>query len=174
MKRAINRTLKNKLNRKRKRNETELKGSSTTLKIKEYALRHLKKPTFGIYALTLNKKKLYPRLVENKHHVYNYIARLVTDQIPFEKADGQVQLVVDKSKGKKQCWEFNQYIRSQLEGRLAPEVSLDFLHDDSEKWPGLQWADLFAWGIFQKHERKNSEWYNLYKEKVIFEELYLK
>jgi hypothetical protein len=174
MKRAVKRTLKNKLNHNSQRNEIELKGSSTTFEIKEYALRQLKNPTFGIYALTLNKKRLYTQLMENKNHVYNYIARLVTDRIPFEQADGQVQLVIDKSKGKKQCWEFNEYIRSQLEGRLALDVKVDFLHDSSEKWPGLQWADLFAWGIFQKHERKNCQWYDLFKDYIRFEEIYLK
>lgn len=173
MKRAIKRTLRNKLNRKGKLTVAELKGSSTTLAIKQYALRQLGDPVFGIYALTLNKKRLYAHLMEDKHRVYNYVARLVTDQIPFEKADGQVQLVVDRSKGKKQCWEFNQYIRTQLEGRLSPEVILDFLHDESHLWPGLQWADLFAWGIFQKHEHRNTDWYQMYKGKVRFEQRYL-
>lgn len=173
MKRAVRRTLRNKLNHKKKRMAKELKGSATTLPVKQYAYRQLGASVFGIYALTLNKKRLYPHLMENKHRVYNYLARLVTDQIPFEKADGQVQLVIDKSKGKKQCWEFNQYILSQLEGRLSPEVTLDFLHDESECWPGLQWADLFAWGIFQKYERRNTDWYQLYEGKIRYEQRYL-
>ena len=173
MKRAIKRTLRNKLNRNRRRDEVELKGSSTTLAIKQYALRQLGAATYGIYAITLNKKKLYAHLMENKHRVYNYVARLVVDQIPFEKADGQVQLIVDRSKGKKQCWEFNQYLMAQLESRLSPEVTLDFLHDESHLWPGLQWADMFAWGIFQKHERRNTDWYDMYQTRVRYEERYL-
>jgi hypothetical protein len=146
MKRAVKRTLRNKLNRNKRRTEVELKGSSTTLAIKQYALRQLGDATFGIYAITLNNTQLYPHLMVNKHRVYNYVARLVVDQIPFEKADGQVQLIVDRSKGKKQCWEFNQYLMVQLESRLSPEVTLDFLHDESHLWPGLQWADIFACG----------------------------
>jgi len=173
MKRAVRRTLRRKLNRKPKRVVSELKGSATTLAVKQYAWRQLGDPVYGIYALTLNKRRLYPHLMENKHRVYNYVARLVVDQIPFERADDQVQLVVDRSKGKKQCWEFNEYIRTQLEGRLSPEVRLDFLHDDSVKWPGLQWADLFAWGIFQKYERHNTEWYSVFQSKLRFEQRYL-
>ncbi len=173
MKRAVRRTLRRKLNRDSKRVVHELKGSRTTFAVKEYAWRQLGDPVYGIYALTLNKKRLYPQLMENKHRVYNYVARLVVDQIPFEKADGQVQLVVDRSKGKRQCWEFNEYIRTQLEGRLSPEVQLDILHGDSVKWPGLQWADLFAWGIFQKYERRNTEWFSVFEEKLRYERRYL-
>lgn len=173
MKTAVKRTLRRKLNHKAKRVVTELKGSSTTLAVKQYALRQLKAPVFGVYALTLNKRKLYPRLIEDKNRVYNYVARMVIDQIPFEQADGQVQLIVDRSKGKKQCWEFNRYIRTQLEGRLPPDLSFDFSHEASECWPGLQWADLFAWGIFQKYEHKNHEWYSMYEDKVRFEKRFL-
>lgn len=172
---AVNRTLKNKLNRKKGKTRVieELKATSTNLQIKEYAWRHIKDHTFGIYSLTLNKRRVYERLAQNKHRVYNFVARKVIDKLPFEKADGGVQLIVDKSKGKKQIREFNDYIRNQLEGRISPDVSLDFTHADSKNWPGIQWADMFAWGVFQKYERKNLEWYNVFKDKIQLDEQYL-
>ena len=156
LKRSIRRTLKNKINfpKKRHRIEQELKGSNTRLAVKRYAWRMIAEEPFGIYCLTLNKRRVYQRLAENKTRVYNYITRLVVDQIPFEEAENQVQLIIDKSKNKYEIREFNNYIREQLEGRLDPGVSLDITHDDSVLWPGLQWADMFAWGVFQKYEHK--------------------
>ena len=172
---AVKRTLKNKLNHgnKKKRIIEELHATSTSLGIKKYAWRQVENKTFGIYSLTLNKRRLYKNLAQNKHRTYNYIARKVIDELPFEKADGGVQLIVDKSKGKTHIWEFNEYIRTQLEGRISPDVSLDFIHVNSKNSPGVQFADMFAWGVFQKYERKNLEWYNIFKGKIQHDEQYL-
>ena len=173
-KHTVKRTLRNKLNPpgKRKRFVHELKGTSTTIGIKRYAWNLIKDEQFAVYSLTLEKKKLYPRLMEDKDRVYNYLARLVIDQIPFERAKGGVQLVIDRSKGKRQQVQFNDYIQRQLQGRIDPSVTLDMTHGDSQHWPGLQWADLFAWGIFVSHERKDTEWFDLFKEKVRYEAVF--
>ena len=37
----------------------------------------------------------------------------------------------------------------------------------------LQAADMFAWGIFRKYEAGDLEWYDVFKEKVSYEKLYL-
>jgi hypothetical protein len=174
-KQSIRRTLKHKVNTpsRRRRIETELKGSSTTLAIKQYAWRHLADAQFGIYAVTLNKRRLYERLTREKERVYNYIARRVVDHIPFERAQDKVQLIVDRSKGKLGIADFNEYLRRQLQGRINPAVTLDITHEDSRRWHGLQWADLFAWGIFQKYERHRTPWFDTFKEKVRFDEQFL-
>jgi len=175
-KRSVRRTLRNKLNRKglRKRIVEELKGSATSFVVKQYAWNLIADERFGIYSVTLNKKKLFKRLADDKDRVYNYVARLVIDQIPFERAGRAVQLIIDRSKGKKQAWHFNEYIQRQLQGRIDPNMYLDFIHADSKTRPGLQWADLFAWGIFQKYERKNCKWFDVFKEKVLYETQFLK
>ncbi|MDT8391922.1 MAG: DUF3800 domain-containing protein [Lentisphaeria bacterium] len=173
--RAVKRTLKNKLNAgaHKKRMVPELKGSASRLSIKKYAWKHIEDETFGIYCITLNKRRVYPRLAEQKSHVYNYVARMVIDQIPFEKATGSVRMVIDRSKGKRQVWEFNEYIERQLQGRISPDVELEFKHGDSQNWAGLQWADLFAWGVFRKYEQGDSEWYDVFQSKVLYDEQYL-
>jgi hypothetical protein len=172
---AVKRTLRRKVNAqgKRRRLAEELKGCGTIPGVKEYVWKQVSDLRFGIYALTLNKRRVYPQLAENKERVYNYVARLVIDQLPFDKAKGQVQLIVDRSKSRRAIAEFNSYIQRQLQGRLDPSLPLDFRHDDSKKWPGLQLADLFAWGIFRKYERGDEKWLSVYKEKVRFDEQYL-
>ncbi len=172
--RSIKRTLRNKINhRKSTRKETELKGTSTRQEIKEYAWRQIEDATFGIYAVTLNKQRVYRRLTEDKARVYNYITRQVIDRIPFEKADGNVVMQVDKSKGREQINEFNSYLENQLEGRIDPRHALRFEHVNSEASPGIQWADMFGWGIFRKYERKDQKWFDVFKGKVLFDEQFL-
>ena len=80
---------------------------------------------------------------------------------------------VDKSKGKREIKEFNEYIIQQLKGKLNPSVPLSINHLDSREDAGLQAVDLFAWGILRKYEKKDFEWFNCYEEKVRIDELYL-
>lgn len=148
-------------------------GISDSTSAKEYACKLLRDDTYGVYALTLNKRKVFEYLAENKSRVYNYVARLVIDKIPFEKADGNVLLTVDRSKGSAERREFNDYITAQLQGRLDPKVSLDIAHEDSARSPGLQLADLFAWGGHRKYERRDETCLDFFREKLLFEEKYL-
>lgn len=169
-------TLKRKLNNPKhcKRIVQELKGTNTKLEVKEYFFEQAKDIKFGIYSITLNKKRVFERLTRNKPRVYNYVARKVLDKIPFEKNnDDRVELILDKSMAKPEIAEFNTYIRRQLEGRLPIKIPLDIYHWLSHENYGLQAADLFCWGIFQKHERKNKKWFNVFKEKVRLDEQFL-
>lgn len=173
---AVKVTLRRKLNppKHRLRMVQELKGGKTTIEVKKYFLRQVKSVKFGIYSMTLNKKRVYDRLTKEKPRVYNFISRQVLDRIPFEKNGGdRVELIIDRSKSKPEISEFNSYIRRQLEGRLNPSISLDIYHRSSQESPGLQAADMFCWGIFQKYERKSTEWLDLFSENVVFEKQYL-
>ena len=169
-------TIRRKLNppKHQKRVIQELKGTGTTIEIKKYFYKNIENVKFGIYSITLNKKKVYERLTKQKSRVYNYIAKKVLEKIPFEKNNGdRVELILDKSMAKPEIVEFNSYIRSELEGRLSPEAPLDIYHWLSHETYGLQAADLFCWGIFQKYERGNKEWLNVYKDKVRLDEQFL-
>jgi len=173
---AVSLTLRRKLNksRRKKRKVEELKGSSTTMEVKKYFCKQIQSLRFGVYAITLNKKKVYERLTQNKSRVYNYVARKVLDQIPFEKNSGErVELILDRCMGKPEIEEFNTYIRKQLEGRLSPNIPLNIDHCKSHENKGLQIADMLSWGIFRNYERNDREWLNRYQEKVLFDELFL-
>ncbi len=170
-------TLRRKLNPKKHRRRIieELKGKDTTLEVKQYFYNQLSKVNFEIYAITLNKKRVFERLSKEKPRVYNFIARQVIDKIPFEKNHAnRVELIIDRSKSKPEIEEFNFYIRSQIQGRLDPKVTLDMYHWDSKQSAGLQAADMFCWGVFQKYERRNTKWFETFEKKVKFEDLYLK
>lgn len=173
---GIKKTLRRKLNHRKNRQRIvyELKGSQTTIAIKTYFYDQVRNTKFGIYSITLNKKKVYQDLTVQKDRTYNWIARQVIDQIPFPKAAGTVQLIIDRSKSKPEIKEFNGYIKNQLKGILPPSTPLYIEHYKSHESPGLQAADLFCWGVFQKYERSNLEWYGLYRDKILFDQIYLK
>ena len=172
---GVKKTLKRKLNpkKKRKRIIQELKATGTTIEIKKYFYRQVKDLSFGLFSVTLNKKRVYEDLTRKKNHIYNYIARQVIDKIPLERASTRVQFILDKSKAKPEIENFNKYIIRQLQGRLDPKVPLDIYHWHSNESSGLQAVDLFCWGIFRTYERNDSEWFNVFKDKIKLNEVYL-
>lgn len=168
--------LRRKLNPKGKRNRIvqELKGTATTIEIKKYFYKQIRDINFKIYAISLNKKRVYEYLVKDKSKIYNFVARQVLDRIPFEaNGDGRVEFIIDKSKNKPEIEEFNSYIGHQLEGRLDPKTPLDMHHLKSHETQGLQAVDMFCWGIFEKHEKNRSEWFDVFSEKIESCEIYL-
>lgn len=172
---GVKKTLKRKLNPKNKRHRIvkEMKGTNTTLEIKKYFYEQIKHFPFEIYSLSLNKKRVYERLIRNKSRVYNFIAKNVLDKIQFDNANMRVSLIVDRSKSKPEIKEFNEYIRQQLEARLNPDVPFDIYHWSSYENCGIQAVDMFSWGIFEKYERKRNEWQEVFKEKVKYDSIYL-
>ena len=171
---AVRKTIARKLNprKKRRRWVQELKGTHTILSVKRYFLRQLDEAQvpYAIFALTMNKRKAFEKLSRNKEHVHNFLARHVLDKIRFENVDRGVYLYVDRSKGKAEIEEFNQYVVQHLQGRIRPHVSLDIKHEDSKKQLGLQAVDLFSWGIFQKHERGKTGWFECFSSRVRLDE----
>ncbi len=151
----------------------ELKGVSTTLEIKKYLYDRIKKIDFSIYSRTLNKKRTYNYLIKDKSRIYNWIARILLDKVNFSDAQNRVILTVDKSKSKPQIKEFNDYIYNQLEAKIDPKVSLNIEHADSCADKCLNVADLFSWGVFRRHERKDTRWYGLFSEKIKSDQIYL-
>lgn len=168
---AVKITLRRKF--KSKKQAEELKGSKCPLAIKKYFYRQTEDIKFALYGITLNKIRVYERLRKDKERVYNYMARLVLDQIPFNNADLRVEIIIDKSKTKKNIFEFNQYILRQIKSRFDPKVPLDIYHYDSKQNLGLQAVDIFCWGIFRKYEAGDFKWYNIFKGKVVYDKQYL-
>ncbi|MCB4791366.1 MAG: DUF3800 domain-containing protein [Elusimicrobia bacterium] len=172
---GVKRTLRRKLNpaSKRQRMVEELKGTDTTFEVKQYFLRQIKDAKFSIYSIVLNKKRVYEYLLKDKSRVYNWVARLLLDNVNISGAQTRVMLVLDKCKGKREIEDFNTYIRSQLQARINPKIPLDIRHLDSLQECCLQACDMFAWGIFRKYERRDNKWWNVFKEKVVYDGTYL-
>ena len=176
LRKAAKITLRRKVNKggRARKFKTELKGTETTLAAKTHFYEQVRALQFGIYAITLNKRRVYDELKQKKDHVYNYVARLVLDEIPFEQASTRVQLVIDKSKSRAEIDNFDTYVVNQLKGRVQPKVLIDIDHIGSHEDGVLQAADLFTWGVSRKYQSGDCAWFDIFREKVRFENLYLK
>lgn len=172
---AVKHTLKRKLRKKKllKTSGCELKGSNVSIEVKKYFYEQIKGVDFKLYALTLNKKRVYQALMKEKERIYNYIARLILDKIDFNCAEIRVNLILDKSKGKSEIADFNSYVFRQIQAKIDPKIPLDIVHALSHENLGLQAVDLFSWGIFRKYERKDVEWFKIFSAKMSYNDVYL-
>jgi hypothetical protein len=151
----------------------ELKGYSASPEIKKLFYKKAGLVDFKLYSVTLNKKRVYQQLAIDKDRTYNYVARLALEHVNFKDAAVRVIMTVDKSKSRQGVVEFDNYVVSQIKGLIDPLVPLDIIHVNSNESPGLQAVDMFAWGIFRKYERKDLDWFNVFKARVCLDRLYL-
>jgi len=59
-----------------------------------------------------------------------------------------------------------------LEARIPPLVPLSINHSLSHENKLLQAVDLFAWGFHRKYEARDTQWYEIFREKITFERVY--
>jgi len=171
---AVKITLRRKLNKKgkRKRIVEEARGTNTILQIKKYFFNKIQNIKFSIYSITLNKRKFCKQTTKEKAEIYNYVACKVLDQIFFDKKiQDRINLIIDKSKSKPEIKKFNLSIRKQLKEKISFKVPLNIYHLSSIENYGLQIVDLFCWGIFQKYEHQNKDWFNIFSKNIIFDEI---
>jgi len=175
--RAVSRTLKNKLNHRKNitRTVVELKGTGTTFSIKQYFYRQLPADGWKIYSVTLNKLRVDMQLRSKtgKKKLYNFLARFILEKVHFPADVRQVSLVVDRCKNKEEIKDFNQYVVNQLEALLPLNTRLNIDHLGSHENAGLQAVDLFCWGIARKDGLGDAEWYAVFQDKVSFTTIYL-
>ncbi len=170
---AVTRTLRHKIYGKNVNDLiTELKGAKTSLAVKKYFYRHVADIPFSLSTVVLDKKRFVNHLQLNPSRVYNFVAQLVLKNMPLEQAQEYVMLIVDRSKSKEEIREFDVSLFNQIEGRIPPQVPLVIKHNYSHENKPLQAVDLFAWGVYRKYEMGDTEWYGLFREKIVHEQKY--
>jgi hypothetical protein len=177
IRKAVNRTLKNKINHKKSgRQVQELKGTGTTLEVKRYFYRHLYWEGWQLYTVVLNKARVNDdlRLPHAKKKLYNFLSRFILEKIDLADVTPAVTLVTDRCKNRDEIKDFNAYVANQLEALLPLNVPLNIYHERSHENQGLQAVDLFCWGIFRKYEVADMEWYEVYRDAIAFETEYLR
>lgn len=171
---AAKRTLKNKINHKRKTNVNELKGSRTSFDVKKYLFRRIETIDFKIHCLVLDKYALAKSFIDShltKDRIYNHAAKMLLDNVDLSAVDTSVSFVLDKCKTKKQIKEFNNSISSQIKAKLDLGVNLDIDHLNSDAELCLGVIDLFCYGIARKYEFNDVQWYEIFRDKISCEVL---
>lgn len=176
---AVQRTIKNKFNRKKQKKKIqELKGIRTTINIKKYFLRNVQNEDWNIYSLILTKSHVDKslRTSQGKKKLYNFLSRVLIEEMGalLKNAKEKVEFVVDRSKNIEEIKDFNHYLENQLEALLPLNIPLDIYHLRSHEAYELQAVDLFCWGIFRKFEYNDDDWYKCFTHKIAREMQYLK
>lgn len=173
IKKEIETVIKRKLNiKKSKRKIDEIKWSRTNLSIKKYLYERVSDYDFDIYSITFNKRNVKDTLIRNKARLYNYFVKLLIDQVNLEFVNNRLTIVLDKSKNKEQIKECNDYLIRNIESKVSLDIDIDILHEDSTVIKQLQLADVFCYWFFEKYNKNNTDWLDVYNEKVKFDELY--
>jgi hypothetical protein len=174
-KQAVRRTLKNKVNHPKKgKLVNEFKGMSTKFVTKCYFYRHLPETGWRIYTIILDKARAYEPLTtpEGQKRLYDLLAQLILAKVDFQPLDDTLNLIMDCRKNREEIKKFNASLINQLKAYLSSRILLEIKHDSSQENSALQAVDLFCWGIYRKYERKDEEWYAIFKPAIVFEELY--
>lgn len=173
---AVRKTLKNKINhKKKKRIVRELKGADTTLEIKKYFYRLLNNSEdWFLHSIILDKHRLVRdgQMIANKERLYNILSKIVLEGIDGLNHSNLIQLYIDRSKTTQEIQIFDKYIKSNLEINMPIETKLNIEHLNSEKNAGLQAVDIFCYGIARKYELGDAGWYDLFKDQIKREVIY--
>jgi len=174
IKKSVEKTIKNKIHTK-KRNHYELKGTRSHLGIKAYFFKNATKSNaWKIYSIVLDKKKLLRKLTApiDKHRIYNVLANHLLKEVDFSSAS-TINLFVDQSKNRDGINEFDDMLRVTMDTILPLNVPFSIRHIQSHESHGIQAVDLFCWGFYRKYAYCDEEWYEIFQDKIVYEQLFL-
>lgn len=172
---GVERTVKNKLHKKGSRKAkpiTELKATATDFADKQYFYRQIAAVPFTVSAVILEKERFLNHLQLTPNRVYGFITNLVLKGLSLEEAEMRVILTLDRNLRNWTIQAFNEHLVKQLESRIPPLVPMLINHSFSHEIKLLQAVDLFAWGFFRKYEKRDTQWYDVFREKIAFERVY--
>ena len=115
----------------------------------------------------LNKERVYTRLQDEKHILYNYVTNILLDRIFTKKlVDGKSIKIVASRR------ETNKFLNANFQSYISrmnshANIEVDIRTPTEEKC--LQVVDCLSWGIYRKYEHADESYYNLF-QKIIIEE----
>lgn len=151
----------------------ELKGTNTTLKVKQYFYRQVSELDFALYTIIFPKQHMDASWATAQEQLYNNIARRILEQLPLDAATDRVMLMLDRRKSQPDQRELNQYLSLQLREHLPRNIPLEIFPVASDESRGIQAVDLFCWGIYRKYEVGDLTWYHAFRPKLRVETLFV-
>lgn len=128
-----------------------------------------KKDDILLMSIYLNKTKVYSKLQDQKHILYNYITNILLDRIITKKIlkNNKITLIASRRETNKFLNEnFKNYLENSNTNRWL-EINVEIKTPTEEKC--LQLVDACSWAIFRKYEHQDEEYYNIFKNKIIEE-----
>lgn len=127
----------------------------------------------SIMTICLNKQLVYTKLQNEKHVLYNYVTNILLDRIFRKKlllSSTNIELIAAKRETNKFLNEnFSSYLSKQAIQKHNRLLTVSIKSPAQEK--GLQAVDFVSWAIFNKYERKNTEYYKIIKTSIVEENM---
>jgi hypothetical protein len=141
--------------------------------VRQIIFNQIQNVDIKLISIILNKQKVYTRLKNEKHVLYNYVTNILLDRI-FSKGiipgGKTINLIASKRETNKF---FNQNFKSYLEQQANKihnvRLEIDIKTPHEEK--GLQVADCISWAIFRKYEFKDRTYYDFIRGKIAEENI---
>ncbi len=124
-----------------------------------------------IITIYLNKKKVYTKLHDEKHVLYNYVTNILLDRVCTKKIipiDKKITVIASRRETNKYLNNnFSSYIKDRAKNNHKLDIEIVILSPSQEK--SLQIADMISWAIFRKYEHGDETYYNLIKHEIVEE-----
>lgn len=124
-----------------------------------------------LMAIYLNKTKVYTKLQNEKHVLYNYVVNILLDRIMTKKhldKTKPITLIAAKRETTKFLNEnFKDYLQKQIKEKHKSTLTILIKNPSEEK--SLQATDFVSWAFFRKYEQKDEEYYRIIKACVVEE-----
>jgi arsenate reductase-like glutaredoxin family protein len=138
---------------------------------RQKVLNLLNKKDVSIISIYLNKAKVYTKLQDEKHVLYNYVANILLDRIYTKKLiplDEPISLVASRRETNKFLNKnFCNYLSDQVSGNHKLKIAIEIRTPQERKC--LQIVDCVCWSLFRKREHGDESYVNLIKSKIIEE-----
>lgn len=154
------------------RKSSALERGPLSLETLKKFFKSVKDTEFGLFAVTLDKRKAFAQPSFDKGRIYSYIAGLVIRDIDFKGTAVKVTMTADKLGQGKGEIPLCDYLRAQVQAWVNLAVPLNFQRLPSRENAGLQAAGLFARGVHLKNEHGDIGLYPVFKERIRVERIY--
>lgn len=140
-------------------------------RIRQKLLTEVNQLDLSIMTISLNKKKVYSKLHDEKHVLYNFVVNILLDRLYTRKLipiDQPIHLVASQRETNTFLnVNFQQYLTQQVEQKHQLRLSIAIKPPSAEK--GLQVADFLCWALFRKREHADASYADLIHSKVVEE-----
>ena len=123
-------------------------------------------------ALILNKEKVFTRLQNEKHILYNWVVNLLIHVLITKNILPQEEKIFFIASRRETNKTLNENFLSYLKSQNKDKLDIEFIIETPYQKKGLQVVDVLSYAIYQKYENGNDELYSMI-EKLIIEEKFL-
>lgn len=131
----------------------------------------LNQQEISILTIYLNKKKVYTKLQDEKHILYNYVTNILLDRIYTKKlipTNASIELIASQRETNKFLnTNFQNYLTTQVKNNHKLDLSITIKPSRSDKC--LQVVDFACWAIYRKIQHQDNHYAFLLKEKIVEE-----